>query len=479
MGKMKSNIIYNLLYQMLILALPLISAPYLSRVLGVAGVGTYSYVYSIAYYFYIAIVSGLTNYGNRSIAKVRDKKDRLSKCFWSIYCMQLTMGLLIALAYIVYVCCYIEDTYKLYFVAFIPYVISAISDISWLYFGLLDFKFTTVRSTIVKLLSIFAIFVFVKDSGDLLWYFLIIAATYFLSNALLWTQLSKYIDFYKPTAGEVLAHVKPNMILFVPILAISVYRVMDKIMIKELASITELGYYDNADKIITVALAVFSAVATVMMPSVSHMVEQEEDDKIKALLRDTMQISMFLAFGMLFGLVAVGPTFAPIFYGEEFKETGIIIQLLAITVVLSGWKAILRSQFLIPYEKDKSYVISLVIGAVVNLVINCIFIPIYKARGAVIGTILAELTGFIIQTAIASHEMDVIRMFKDGCIFILPGAIMTGAVVAFLNSVTPSITSLCCAILIGIGIYCLLGIAVLLLYDKNRLMYYVKKYFVR
>ena len=476
MGKLTSNIIYNLSYQLLILIIPLITAPYLSRVLGVDGIGTYSYVFSVAYYFYIFITLGLANYGNRAIARVREDRDEVSKTFWSIYFMQLSIGIVIIIAYIGYVLFLVRTTHRLYFMAFFPYIFAALLDINWFFFGLTDFKFTTIRNTVVKLLSLVCIFTLVKTESDLLLYFVIMGATFFLNNLVLWTRVRIKADFYLPSAREVIVHIKPNIILFIPIIAISIYRVMDKIMIMELSSVTENGYYENADKIITVGITAFSAVATVMMPSVSNMLAQGKKDEIKILLRDTMQISMFLAFGIFFGLISVGRVFAPIFFGEQFYETGILIQLLSITVVLSGWKSVLRSQYIIPYEKDKAYVMSLVAGAAVNVVFNYYFIQLYQARGAVIGTIAAEFVGFVIQTAVASKEINIIRMMRDGCIFVVPGLIMAGIVIGFLHNVTPGVFTLCCSIIIGVIVYVLLGLITLFIFDKERFLYYRSKY---
>lgn len=476
MNKLKRNIIYNLSYQILVLILPLITAPYLSRVLGVDGTGTYSYVSSVAYYFQIASTLGLANYGNRAIAKVKDDRRKVSKTFWSIYFMQFGIGAIVFIVYLIYSSFLSDPEFKTYYFAFIPYVLSGIIDINWFFFGLTDFKFTTIRNTIVKLLSLICIFAFIKTKEDLLLYFIIMGASFFLSSALLWTRVRKNVDFYRPSLNEIVVHIKPNLILFIPILAMSIYRVMDKIMIKELSSITQNGYYENADKIIAMALTAFSAVATVMMPSVSNMVAQGKKDEIKSLLRDTMQISMFLGFGMMFGLIAVGRIFAPIFFGAEFQETGVLIQFLALTIVMSGWKAVLRSQYIIPYEKDKAYVISLVAGAVVNVICNYYFIQRYQARGAVIGTILAELVGFIIQTAVAAKDIEIWKLMREGLIFAFPGLIMWGIVEVFLRFTKGSIVALCCAILIGVIAYLMLCMITMQFFDKNRLKYYRQRY---
>lgn len=476
MSKLKSNIAYNLSYQILILIIPLITAPYLSRVLGVDGTGTYSYVFSVAYYFFIVTTLGLANYGNRAIAKVKENRELVSKTFWSIYFMQLSIGVLATAAYLLYAFFIAELQFRMFFIAFIPYVVSAVFDINWFFFGLTEFKFTTIRNTAVKILSLVFIFSFVKAKDDLLLYFVIMGGTFLLSNLLLWTRVKKKAVFILPSIRDVIVHIKPNIILFVPILAMSIYRVMDKIMIKELSSITENGYYENADKIIAVALTVFSAVATVMMPSVSNMVAQGKRNEIKILIRDTMQISMFLGFGMLFGLVAVGRVFAPIYFGEEFYETGVLIQCLAFTIVISGWKAVLRSQFIIPYEKDKAYVISLVTGAIVNVICNYIFIQMYQARGAVIGTLAAEFVGFAIQTGVAAKEINIWRLVKDGGLFAVPGIIMAGVVLAYLHFTGQGLVNLCIAILIGVVVYTLLGVLVMRVYDKERLLYFKRRF---
>lgn len=478
MSRIKTNIIYNLLYQVLILLIPLITAPYLSRVLGVKGIGVYSYVSSIAYYFFLFITLGLNNYGNRCIAKCEKNKKDLGKMFFSIYTMQLIIGIIMITAYCVYTVSFASNEFKLFFVLYFPYILSAVLDINWFYYGLTEFKFTTIRSTVIKIISLFFIFIFVKTKNDLAIYFLIMGLSYLLSNLLLWTRIRRYVTFYKPTFHEIFVHLKPNLILFIPILAISIYRVMDKIMIKELSGILENGYYENADKIITMALTGFSAVATVMMPSVSSLVASGNITKLKQLLRDSMQVSMALGIGMMFGLMAVGPIFAPLFFGKEYFETGILIQLLAITVVISGWKAVLRSQYLIPFEKDTSYVISLVVGAIVNVMCNFYFIPKYSARGAVIGTIIAEIVGFLIQTIVASKDIEVNTLIKDTLIFVPAGIIMF-VLSSLIIYLIPTFKGLLLSIIIGIISYSGLCVFLFILFQRGRFTYLLDKYIKR
>ena len=131
----KKNFIYNLIYQILILIIPLITAPYLSRVVGVSGVGTYSYTYSIVYYFMLLTLLGINNYGNRTIAKVRDNKEKRSKEFWSMYILQLVMGTIMLIIYLGYVLIF-DVKYKQIALIQSLFIFSSILDINWFFFGL-------------------------------------------------------------------------------------------------------------------------------------------------------------------------------------------------------------------------------------------------------------------------------------------------------------------------------------------------------
>ncbi len=155
-SSVKKNFMYSLIYQILVLVVPLMIAPYLSRVLGADGVGIYSYTYSIVYYFMLFTLLGVNNYGNRSIAKVRDNKEKLKKTFWSIYLFQLLMGIVMLFFYFSYLFLF-DIPYKIVAILQSLFIVSAILDINWLYFGLEEIKLTIMRNTLVKLGSLLLI----------------------------------------------------------------------------------------------------------------------------------------------------------------------------------------------------------------------------------------------------------------------------------------------------------------------------------
>lgn len=200
MNSIKKNFIYNSLYQLLVIVVPLITTPYLSRILGATGIGEYSYAFSVSSYFVMFIMLGLNNYGNREVAKCRDNVNELSRIFWSIYAMQLVMGILVVSAYLVYIMS-VKD--RILPVILGIYVLSGCFDVNWFCFGIEQFKFIAIRNTIIKLISTILIFVFVKTSRDVGGYCLIISLGQLLGALVVWPKLIRHINFYKPTIKEI------------------------------------------------------------------------------------------------------------------------------------------------------------------------------------------------------------------------------------------------------------------------------------
>ena len=162
----KQNYLYNVIYQLLLVLLPLLTAPYISRVLGTEGVGIYSYTYSIAYYFVLFAMLGINNYGNRAIAKVKDNSEELNRTFSSLLIFHIYISILTTIAYVFYCIFLVKDNTYIAILQ-VLYVLSGIFDINWFYFGMEKFKLTVTRNTIIKLLSVIAIFLFVKNENDL------------------------------------------------------------------------------------------------------------------------------------------------------------------------------------------------------------------------------------------------------------------------------------------------------------------------
>ena len=419
----KRNFIYNLIYQILILIIPLITAPYLSRIVGPNGVGIYSYTYSIVYYFMLLTMLGVNNYGNRSVAKTRDDRHKLSKTFWSIYFFQLLMGFIMLILYLSYIY-FFANQYKLIAIIQSLFIISSIFDINWLFFGLEEFKMTITRNTFIKLGNIILIFLLVKNTNDLWKYTLIMSGMTLLSQLIMWNALRKKVDFVKITLKDIRKHIKPNLILFIPVIAISLYKMIDKVMLGIMCNVSEVGYYENAEKITNVPMTIITALGTVMLPRISNIIAKGEKNKINDYIEKSSYFVLFLSFAMCGGLVAIGYDFAPLYFGIEFQKTGILIMLLSLTFPFLSFANVLRTQYLIPNERDKGYIISVSLGAIINLILNLILIPKYSSVGACFSTIAAEATVAIYQTISVRNELDIKKYLIKSFPFLFKSLIM-------------------------------------------------------
>lgn len=455
---MKKNFIYNIVYQVLVLFLPLVTIPYVSRILGANGIGIYSYTYSIAYYFMIIAMLGLNNYGNRTIAKIRDNKEKLSKEFWSIYFLQVIISVLMVILYLLYVLIF-ESQYKIIAIIQIMYVISSVFDINWFFFGMEKFKLTITRNIVIKLISLVLIFVLIKTPEDLWKYVAILAASTMFSNVILFSFIRKYVKFVKFSLKDIKKHLKPSIILFLPVIAVSIYKIMDKIMLGLLSNVTEVGYYENAEKMTQVPLSIITALGTVMLPRVSNMLSNKKEDEVKKILEKTMPLIMFLTFPMVLGIIAISNDFAIVFFGEEFKKSGYLIQLLSITVVFLAWGNVIRTQYLIPKEKDREYIISAFLGAIVNFITNLIFIPKFASLGACIGTIMAEFVVMFYQTYVLRKELNIKKYLKDSSTFLIKSLIMFIIVILIGKLIKDSkFIRILIQVFVGILIYIILNI---------------------
>lgn len=457
MNNAKKNFVYNIIYQILVLIIPLITAPYLSRVVGVEGVGTYSYTYSIAQYFMLFCMLGVNNYGNRTIAKVRDNKKELSQKFWSIYLFQLLTGIITIVLYVGYVLLF-EENYKTVALIQCLYVISATVDINWLFFGLEEFKMTITRNSVLKIGSVILIFSLVKQSEDLWIYALIMSGMTLLSQLVLWLFVKNRVSFVKVSKKDILSHIKPNLILFIPVIAVSLYKIMDKVMLGAISNVSEVGFYEQGEKITNIPLTLITALGTVMLPRISNIISKGEKEKVNQYISKSIRFVMFMSLAMFFGLLTIGREFAPLYLGNDFKKSGIVIMMLSSTLPFISFANVIRTQYLIPNEKDKVYITSVIIGAITNLVLNFIFIPKLGCIGACIGTIIAEISVMAFQSIKIKDEINIAEYMKSSIPFLFKALLMFFIIYPINYLKISPIIKICIQVILGISIYGILNI---------------------
>ena len=474
MTSIKKNIMYNVLYQLLIIVLPLLTAPYISRTLGAENVGIYSYTYSVAYYFVLFAMLGINTYGNRTIAMCRDKKDELSKTFFEIYFIQLCMFIFAVAIYIVYVIFFVKE-YNLIFWLQLIYVLSGLIDISWLFFGLEQFKVTVTRNTIIKLLTIALVFIFVKKEEDLWVYTLIMSLGTFLSQIYLWFHVKKNLEFSKIRKKDLKKHLKPILVLFIPVISYSIYKVMDKIMLGNMTNFAEVGFYQSSEKIINIPMGIITAVGTVMMPRMSNIISKGDKKNTKEYIRLSIKIVTLVGSALTFGIMGASKVLAPVYFGVEFKKCSTVMMLLSLTIFSLSWANVCRTQYLMPMKEDKIYVKSSIAGAVANLVINLILIPKYGANGAAVGTIFAEFFVMVIQVFAVNKKIPIIKYIYLCKHYIFCGILMFICVYFIGEILHENIISLISQLVVGFFSYVILILISTKIFNDDLLLLVKKK----
>ena len=420
--RLKKNLVFNVTYQILILFLPLVTSSYLSRIIGAEGIGKYSYTYSIALYFTYFVLLGLNTYGNRTIASLNGDREKISKSFCELFTLQISCFIVVLVIYLLY--CHFFATYKTLAYIQIVFLVSALFDINWYFFGREMLDKTVVRNAIVKLITTVFIFSFVKNEGDVNRYALIMCMGYLISQLALWPAVVKYINVYKIDLSSLRRHMKPNLMMFLPVIAISIYKVMDKIMLGAMSTVPEVGFYENAEKIVNVPVAVISAFGTVMLPRVTALIAEKKDSQVYEYRDKVMFLVTAFSCAAAFGIIFISDALTNWMYGDGFSMTGRVMKYLAITVVFLGCGNVLRTQYLIPYKKDNVYIVSAFVGAVVNFIANYLLIPRLGAIGAAIGTICAELSVAVYQFFKVRKEIPLYKYIMDIVYFMLTGIVM-------------------------------------------------------
>lgn len=450
MSSIKKNFLYNAGYQILNLCLPLIVTPYLSRALGADGIGIYSYSYSIAHFFAIFILLGLNNYGCREIAKRRENKVELSKTFWSIYFLQITLGVLLNGLYFGY--CFLFANNKLAAWLLGLYTLSACFDVNWFFFGLEKFRLTAIRNFSIKIVKTILIFLLVKGEQGAYLYCLIMAGGFLLSQLILWPEVLRSTRFYFPQCKEVMVHVRPNLFLFVTTIAVSIFKYMDKIMLGTMSNVTQVGFYESAERILAVPIAFISALGTVMLPRMTNLLSTDSKETHKY-LHISILFAMFASSVMSFGIMGVSKEFVPLFYGEGYDICVYLYLILLPSCVFLAFANVIRTQYLLPHQMDREYVVSAILGAVVNLLLNAMLIKSLGAVGVSIGTLVAEAVVCFYQSSKVMQRISLSQYIYESLPLVLSGAIMFVVLYFWDIPQFNNITAIALKIVVGAGVY--------------------------
>ena len=423
----RKNAAYNVAYRVFSILLPLVTAPYLDRVVGKDGVGLYSGAWAWSEIFCLIGLLGLADYGVRTIAQARDDREKLDRTFSAIWQMQLLVAGVTLIAWLGYVFLVAgeEQTIALHLTMM---SVSCLCSLDWCLMGLDIFKPIALRNTFVKVAAAVCVFIFVKEKADLWIYAFVWSLSTLAGNLMSAASLRGRVRYVRVPFRDSLKHLGPCAVLFISVMAVNVYRTMDKVMVSAIAGVDENGLYENAEKIIYCLSGFISAIGTVMMPKVAHMQQNGETERIARHIDRSMELILCMVSALAFGVAAVADRFAPLFYGEDFRYSGVLMAPLGFTLIMIGFANVIRTQVVLPQKRDHIFVKSVCCGAAVNLVANACLIPSMKSMGAVVGTLLAEMTVPTVQYLILRKELPYRQYIKYAGIYAVFGGIMFGGV---------------------------------------------------
>ncbi|WP_462399560.1 flippase [Lacticaseibacillus pantheris] len=449
--KIVKNYLYNVGYQVFILIVPLLTTPYISRVLGSYGVGVNAYTNSVVTYFVLFGSIGVTLYGNRTIAYERDDFKKRSQSFWEINFMRF---ITIIGAYVAFgIFFMLTDKYQEFYLAQSWQILAAALDISWFFMGLEDFGKTVLRNFAVKIVSVVMIFMFVKNAGDINLYILILTLSTLFGNLTLWPYMRRYVRKPDWSNLHIWRHLRPSLALFVPQIATQIYLVLNKTMLGSMDGVDSSGYYEYADRIVKLVLAVVTATGTVMLPRMANTFAKKDFKKLNEYLYRSFDFVTLLSVPMAFGTAAVAPKFAPWFMGQDFAITGKLIPIESIIIVMIAWSSALGTQYLLPIGKNKEYTISVTGGAVANLVLNVPLIIWFGVYGAIISTVLSEMVVTLIQVFFVHSKVSYRRLFSGLWKYIISGLAMYLVVFMMNAHFSASFGNFAVQIIVGMVVY--------------------------
>lgn len=450
--KVIKNYLYNVGYQILLMIAPLITTPYIARVIGSHGSGINSYTNSWVTFFYLIGQMGITMYGNREIAYHRDNDEERSRIFWGIETLQLCTVFVALLVYL-FVVFVFSSTLRKYYLFQSLWIVAAGLDVSWYFMGLEDFGKTVTRNALVKITTIVLIFVIVKLPSDLSKYILLLGLAQVGGNLTLWPYLRQSVHWVPIRTWKPFSHFYPSLLLFIPTITTQIYLVVNRIMLGRMSTTTATGEFDYADKLVKLVLSIVTATGTVMLPHIASKYAKGDVTGVRKSLYTTFDFVTSLAIPMMFGLMAIAEKMAPWFLGTQYPHTGQIIMYEGPVILFIAWSNVTGTQYLMPINRTKEYTFSVTVGAVVNVISNLVLIRFWGAYGAAVASVISEFAVTAVQLHYVKTTIRRRELFANTWRYLIAGIMMFLVVNRLSTIMSMNVMNLIVQVAVGVIIY--------------------------
>ena len=474
--KIAKNYLYNIAYQILVIITPLITAPYISRVLHTDGVGLYSYTNTIATVFSLFAALGFSAYGQREIAYNQGDRHKQSIIFFEIVLFRAVLTLVVTSIFVIF--SLFKPKYTIYLLPQALTVFSIMFDMAFYFQGIENFRIIVVRNAVIRFITVICTFVFVRTESDIGIYIALHAISPFICNIIYCFVIRKYIDRIAFADLHPTRHLRGSIEFFLPIIAVQTYSYLDKIMLGSYMETTvENGYYEQARKMTQIIVTAIIALNTVMMSRISSLYVKDKKEKIVEHYSQTFSIILMLTIPICAGLMLVSDNFVTWFFGEDFQKVAILMKLSCPIILFMCVGNFAGIQFLGPTGLQNKMTIAYIIAAVINVLLNVLMIPRWASIGAMIASIVAEAVSCIIQMFLLLKSEYRFNIFKGIWKYIAGTAVMILMMLIVHNIFRyQGIVATVCDVLIGVITYalCLIvfrerNVRELLTYLKNKL----------
>ena len=400
----KKNAILNIIYTLVNILFPIVTFPYVSRVLMVEKMGTVSFFSSVSSYAIMFGTLGVSVYGIRACAKTRDNKSDLSQVVAELEVINI-VATTVVVAVLALSSLYISRLNSEPILLFINLVLIFSSSFSfdWLYSGLEQYDYITKRTIIIKLIALVLVYIFVKEKNDYYIYALIMAFSTVGANALNFVHARKYVSLTGLKRLQINRHLKPMLLLFSSILAVSVCTNLDTVMLGFMSGDREVGLYTVAVKSKTLLLTMINAISTVLLPRLSYYFSNKMEDECNKIVKKSVSIILMISIPLTVFFIFEARDCILLLGGREYIDATICMQIIMPILLISSFSNITGNQILIPLGKDSCFMRAVMAGAVIDLVLNIFMIPLYGAKGAAIATLVAEITQTLVQLFYSKH----------------------------------------------------------------------------
>lgn len=451
---LKINAIFNAIYQILTMIVPLITTPYVSRVLGVVNNGLYSYYYSIVTYFVLVATFGFNDFGTKYLAEVRDNNKNVNSRFRSISYSKLILGILVLLVYFTFnfVVFNNDNTAIMLMIIMVGFILSAILDPTFYFQANERFVSICLRNIFIRVLTTIAIFCFVKTTDDLMIYALILSIGQVLASLIMFFSFKgSGLHLSKVNRNDFFLAFKGSFSYFLPSLAVTLFGSLNQTLLGVFGyEGAESGYYGQATKVIQILATLVASINIIALSRISYLETKNDSERINEQIRKIFEVFWIMSMPIFFGLMAICNIFIPAFLGEEYTKSSLCTLIMSASVVLSPLNGLIGSVYYRPKNKIYLQTLFIIIACILNIITCVILIPLLQSIGSSIGKLVAEVTQLPLLVIFSRKYINYKQICKPIFKPLISSIIMFVCVFLFVNYLEFINTWL--RIILGIGI---------------------------